>query len=324
MTATVVLQNGTLSAVIMPGLGGTMTSLRHLPSDAEVLARPPWQAQGGPLPGGAADEAEWLSRWAGGWPVMFPNAGDACRDGDVHHGFHGEASVTPWEVARAGEALVLRRRLAAVPVTMTRRFALDGARLELRETVEAEGPCTVVWGQHVTLGGDLLAGPVRVDTGARSLRASATYDPAANPLIPGGIGDWPYLPGKAGRVQLSTPPDGVALLACLTDFAGAPWARLARVDGSLAARLDWGADPWPLAWFWVETGGTPDTPWNGQARMVGLEPCSIWPATGLADARAAGGTVITLTKGEMRHSHLTLTIELPNSKDRGPHAHRRR
>lgn len=312
MTATVVLQNGTLSAVVTPGMGGTVTSLRHLPSGAEVLARPPWQAQGGPLPGGAADEAEWLSRWAGGWPVMFPNAGDACRDGDVRHGFHGEGSVTPWELGWEGAVLVLRRGFAAVPVTMERRFALEGARLELRETVRAGAACRVVWGQHVTLGGDLLAGAVRVETGARGLRACAAYDPAANPLIRGGAGDWPHLPGKAGVVDLSAPPEGVALLACLTDFAGVPWARLARVDGSLAVRLDWGADPWPLAWFWVETGGTPDAPWNGQARMIGLEPCSTWPATGLALARAAGGHVITLAAGETRHARLSLTLEIPD------------
>lgn len=313
MTAPVVLQNGTLSAVITPGMGGTVTSLRHLPSGAEVLARPPWQAQGGPLPQGAADEAAWLSRWAGGWPVMFPNAGDACMDGEVRHGFHGEGSVAPWEIGWDGAALILRRRFAAVPVTMTRRFALEGARLELQETVQADAACRVIWGQHVTLGGDLLAGPVRVETGARSLRACAAYDPPANPLLPGAAGLWPHLPGKRGKVDLSMPSEGKALLACLGEFAGAPWARLARVDGSLALRLDWTADPWPLAWFWVETGGTPEAPWNGAARMIGIEPCSTWPATGLATARAAGGTVITLAPGETRHGRVTLTIELPDS-----------
>ena len=315
MTATVVLQNATASVVITPGMGGTVTSLRHQPSGVEVLARPPWQAQGGPLAGGARDEADWLSRGGGGWPVMFPNAGDACRDGDARHGFHGEGSVTPWELELDGKALILRRRFSAVPVMMTRRFALEGAGLELRETVEAERPCSVIWGQHVTLGGDLLAGPVRVETGACGLRACAAYDPAANPLIPGAAGDWPHLPGKAGAVDLSAPPEGAALLACLMDFAGAPWARLARADGTLAVRLDWSADPWPLAWFWVETGGTPDAPWNGQARMIGLEPCSTWPATGLAAARAAGGQVITLAAGETRHARLTLTLEMPDNED---------
>jgi hypothetical protein len=309
VTATVVLQNGILSAMVTPGLGGTVTSLRHLPSGAEVLARPPWPAQATPLPSGARNEADWLSRWSGGWPVLFPNAGDACEDGEVRHGFHGEGSVTPWEMGWDDTALILTRRFATVPVVMTRRIALSGARLDLRETVWAEGDCRVVWGQHVTLGGDLLAERTRVETGARGLRACATYDPPANPLIPGMAGEWPLLPGKQGMVDLSLPAGGVALLACLDGFDGAPWARLARMDGALAVRLDWTEDPWPLAWLWIETGGTPDAPWNGEARMIGLEPCSTWPATGLAAARAAGGHVITLAAGERRDAHLSLTIE---------------
>lgn len=324
MTASVVLQNGTLSAVITPGMGGTVTSLRHLPSGAEVLAQPPWQAQGGPLPQGAEDEAAWLSRWAGGWPVMFPNAGDACMDGEVRHGFHGEGSVAPWEIDWDGTALILRRRFAAVPVTMTRRFALEGARLELQETVKADAACHVVWGEHVTLGGDLLAGQVRVETCARGLQSCRVYDPPENPLIPGATGQWPHLPGRKGMVDLSAPCEGVALLACLLDFEGTPSARLVRADGTLAVRLDWTADPWPLAWFWVETGGTLAPPWNGQARMIGIEPCSTWPATGLAAARATGGQVIELAAGETRNSHLSLTIETPDRKDRGQNAHRHR
>ena len=197
---------------------------------------------------------------------------------------------------------------------MERRFALDGARLDLHETVHPEAPCRVIWGQHVMLGGDLMAGPVRVETGARGLRACAAYDPPANPLTPGMAGRWPQLPGKAGPVDLSHPPEGAALLACLTDFGPAPWARLARQDGTLAVRLDWSADPWPLAWFWVETGGTADSPWNGKGRMIGVEPCSTWPATGLAAARAAGGAVLDLEAGETRRSRLSLTIETPDTK----------
>ena len=108
MTGAVTLQNGTLSAAITLGMGGTVTSLRHLRSGAEVMARSPWTAKGGLMPGGAADEGEWLSRWAGGWPLLFPNAGDACRDGEVRHGFHGEGSVATWETGREGAALVLR------------------------------------------------------------------------------------------------------------------------------------------------------------------------------------------------------------------------
>lgn len=306
---TVTLDNGTLRATVTPGLGGTITALRHLPTGAELLARSPWETIADPLDF-APDEAAWLTRFSGGWPVLFPNAGDACDDGPVRHGFHGEASVAAWEASGDAGGLTLGRRFDAVPVTMTRRLALDGNRLTVRETVAARAQCTVIWGQHVTLGRDLLTGPVAIDTSAKRLLACAAYTPPASPLLPGESGPWPVLPGRDGPVDLSHPPEAAALLACLADLGPAPWASLARADG-LTVRLDWTADPWPFAWVWIETGGTPEPPWNGRARMIGIEPCTTWPATGLAHARAAGGPVMTLAAGETRHACITLTVLNP-------------
>lgn len=310
MTAPMAVENGILGLRLTPQLGGTITSLRHLPSGAEVLAQTPWPTVSDPL-AFAPDEATWLTRFGGGWPVMFPNAGDACEDGRVRHGFHGEGSVAAWEAEQNGHSLVLTRRFQAVPVTMVRRITLVGNRVEVTERVTAEGPCTVVWGQHVTLGGDLLTGAVTLATSATGLAACASYAPPASPLIPGARGDWPQLPGHDGPVDISCPAERAALLACLLDLGPAPWASLSRVDG-LTVRLDWSADPWPLAWVWVETGGTTDAPWHGQARMIAIEPCTTWPATGLAAARAAGGPVLTLGAGETRHASITLTVLSPD------------
>lgn len=309
MSLPAILDNGRLRATLTPGLGGTVVSLRHLPSGAELLAQAPWPARAEPLPEGhAPDEATWLTRFSGGWPVMFPNAGDACTDGGVRHGFHGEGSMAPWEARREGDVLTLSRRFIAVPAIMIRRFRLAGNRLELEEEVRAEGAFAALWGQHVTLGGDLLAGPLRLESSARRLRACPVYDSPANPLRRGAEGAWPLLPGKAGPVDLSRPAEGVAALACLAELGPAPWAELSRADGRLAARLDWSADPWPLAWLWLETGGTLAPPWEGRARMIGIEPCSSWPATGLAAVRAAGGALPAFRPGEVRRARLTLTV----------------
>jgi galactose mutarotase-like enzyme len=306
VTAPVTLDNGILRISLTPSLGGTITSLRHLPSGAEVLARTSWPTLTDPL-ALAPDEATWLTRFPGGWPVMFPNAGNACEDGLIHHGFHGEGSVSPWEADQNDHRLILTRRFRAVPVTMTRRITLTGNRVEVAEVVTADGPCTVVWGQHVTFGGDLLIGPATLKTSATQLAACPSYAPPASPLIPGATGAWPCLPGHHGPVDIGHPPEGAALLACLMDLGPTPWASLSRADG-LSVRLDWTADPWPLAWFWVETGGTTEPPWNGQNRMIAIEPCTTWPATGLAAARAAGAPVLPLAAGETRHASISLTV----------------
>jgi hypothetical protein len=299
-----VLESAGLRVTVNPAVGGMVTSLVHLASGEELLARAPWPTLSDPQDH-APDEGAWLTRFPGGWPVMVPNAGDACDVDGVAHGFHGEGSQAAWRAERDRAGLVLHRRFASVPVTMIRRLALTGTRLDLAETVIAHGPATLAWGQHVTL--DPGAPGFRLTTSARRLAACAAFAPPASPLVPGGSGDWPWLPGKAAPVDLSAPGEGAAMLACLMDAGPAPWAALTRADG-LAVRLDWTADPWPLAWAWVETGGTLDPPWHGQARMLGVEPCTTWPATGLAAARAAGGPVITLTGGETRTARLTLTV----------------
>jgi hypothetical protein len=300
---TLTLESATLRATVTPRVGGMITSVRHLPTGTELLARAPWPTLTDPLDH-AEDEATWLTRFPGGWPVMFPNAGDACTVDGVAHGFHGEGSAAEWEASGDRHSITLTRRFRSVPVTMTRHLRLEGDRLDLAETVAAQGPATVAWGQHVTLD----PGPpgARLETSAARLAACATYDPPANPLSPGAEAAWPILPGKRGPVDLSRPPEGAALLACLMDLGPAPWAALTRADG-LTLRLDWTADPWPFAWVWVETGGSTGPPWNGQARMLGIEPCSTWPATGLGPARAAGGPVITLRAGQTRDARLTLT-----------------
>ena len=301
-----ILEGGALRVEVRPEAGGTIASVRHLPTGAEVLARVPWERLAAPTDA-APDEAAWLAGWAGGWPLMFPNGGDACEHGGARHGFHGEASVAPWEAAWDGGALVLSRAFASVPARMTRRLTLDDAGLRIEEEVVASEPCEAIWGQHVTLGGDLLAGPVRVATSAARALASADYAPPESPLRAGAEGPWPTLPGRQGLVDLSRPGEGWSALACLADLGPAPWVEVAR-EGGPTVRLDWTADPWPLAWLWVETGGDRAAPWLGQGRCLGVEPCTTWPATGLARAKAAGGRFVSLRPDEPRRGRIRLTV----------------
>lgn len=301
-----ILDDGHLRVEVDPDAGGTIASIRHLGTGMEVLARAPWTLLVAPT-AEVVDEEAWLARWGGGWPLMFPNGGDACEHGGVRHGFHGEASVAPWEPSWDGDDLVLTRRFAALPARMTRRLSLDRGRLIVEEEVDVSAPCEAIWGQHVTLGGDLLAGQFSIETSATRVMTSADYTPSESPLRPGAEGPWPLVPGRAGPVDLSHPGLGWSTLACLTDFGPNPWVEVACESGTIV-RLDWTADPWPLAWLWIETGGESAAPWLGRGRALGVEPCTTWPATGLARAAAAGGHLIFLRPGEPRRGRISLTV----------------
>jgi hypothetical protein len=306
----VVIENDALRVTIAPAIGGTIIAVEYRPSGLSVLGTVPWDpvtTSDGSF--AAPDERRWLTRYTGGWPLLFPNGGDACVVDGAVHGFHGEASIAPWTVViRTAAGLRLRRRFFTVPVTMEREMSLDGDILTVNERITAHGerPLQVLWGQHVTFGADVLAGDFVIETGAATATVDDAYDPPSNPLVPGASGTWPAVPGKdGGAFDLSRPAGEIAAMAYLRDLASA-WASVRRTDGSIAAALSWDAAAYPCAWLWYELGGTPEAPWHGRARLLGIEPCSTWPAVGLQQSISRGLPLVTLRPG----IEMTTTVRL--------------
>jgi hypothetical protein len=312
----VTIESAALRVSVLPAVGGTIAAIVHRGLGASVLGTVPWTPISAPLDSGAApDEPVWLTRYGGGWPILFPNGGDACAFEGVFHGFHGEGSITPWVAEKVdGATLRLRRRFAAVPVEMRRDLAVEGELLTIREQVSMKGEkaVRVMWGHHPTFGSDLLAGPFEIQSGARRVVVDDDYDPANNPLKPGASGNWPLVPGKRGAFDLGRPGGKMAALACLQDFDGA-WASIRRLDDSLAAALSWDSAIFPYAWLWYELGGTHQPPWDGKARLIGIEPNTTWPATGLAQADRRGGRLLALQPG----AEIATTVRLHVFKPQG-------
>jgi hypothetical protein len=319
MSRDVVLESAALRLVVRPQVGGTITEIRHKGSGLSVLGQVPWEAVETPLESGAAsDERTWLTRYTGGWPLLFPNGGDACVVDGVFHGFHGEASISPWDATLHAGTLSLERRMATVPVRMTRDISIENDIVIVREVARNEGtaPVAVMWGHHPTFGSNLLSGEFEITAGARRVTADAGYDPPANPLRPGAGGYWPMVEGKDGIVDLRSPmtavPTGrIAALAYLTDFEF-PWIAIRRLDDAVAVILSWDAAVFPSAWMWLEIGGTPDAPWNGRTRLIGLEPNTTPLAYGLAEARRQGARLSTLEPNVPVQAEIRLKVFKPS------------
>jgi hypothetical protein len=213
----------------------------------------------------------------------------------VFHGFHGEASLAPWEAEVDASVVRLMRRFTTVPVEMHRELTISGELLTIREKVRMLGAQSikVMWGHHPTFGSDLLDGPFEIQSGARHVTIDDRYDPDRNPLKPGAVGRWPWLRGKTGSFDLSRPEGPMAALACLQDFDSA-WVSIRRLDESIGVALSWDETVFPYAWLWYELEGTSEPPWCGKARLLGVEPNTTWPANGLADADRRGGRLMTL------------------------------
>jgi hypothetical protein len=307
------LASADLRVTVNPRVGGTITAIEHLGSGLSILGQVPWDPVDEPIGSLAApDEWHWLSRYTGGWPLLFPNGGDACTVDGVLHGFHGEASIAPWDATASGDRLILTRRFFTVPVEMRRELTIDRDLLIVREHVRMTGahPIAIMWGHHPTFGSDLLAGTVEITSGARKVTSDDGYDPPANPLRCGSTGDWPVLAGKAALVDLSRPDGAVAAMAYLHDFS-APWAAIRRLDNTIAAAISW-SDRFPCAWLWYELGGTAEAPWYGRGRLIGIEPNTTRSAGGLADALRRGSTLQRLQPGEALDAELRLHVFKPS------------
>lgn len=317
----VTLESPSLAVTVNPAVGGTITAVRHKPTGLSVLGSVPWDTTDAPLPGHAArDEPEWLTRYSGGWPLLFPNAGDACTVAGTFHGFHGEASIAPWQAETDGGALVLSRSFETVPADMRRTIAVDGETVTIREelTHRGAGVAEVMWGHHPTFGTDLLAAPFEITCGARRVLAESQYDPPASPLARGAAGAWPSLAAKSGgNIDLSRPGGPWASVAYLTDLA-APWAAIRRLDDAIAVLLTWDGSVFPCAWLWYELEGTAEPPWNGNTRLVGIEPNTTPCALGLGQAIARLSPLLRLEPGAMLNSSIALTVFKPAGPVTGP------
>jgi len=288
------IESESLSATVNPRAGGTITGLRHRPSGLSVLGQVPWTTIEDPLPAPARDEPEWLTRYTGGWPLLFPNAGDACTVDGVFHGFHGEASVSPWDVVSAtSDTLVLTRRFNAVPVFMRREISIARDTLTIRETLTHHGDTaiSVMWGHHPTFGSDLLDGPFEITSGA----AEMSIEPAFAP------------PASANLLRPSAP---LASLAYLQRFAQS-WAAIRRCDDAIAVLLTWDGARFPCAWLWHELEATAAAPWSGRTRLVAIEPNTTPCALGLAEAMARGAPLLRLAPGEEATAHICLRVFKP-------------
>ena len=309
-----ILESDALRVTVDPVIGGAITSIRHKASGASVLGTVPWDPRPGPADTHAApDENAWLQDHSGGWPILFPNGGDACTFDGVFHGFHGEASLAQWDAEQAVGRVVMHRRFAAVPVDMEREIVVEGEAVAIRERVTLRGDRTasVMWGHHPTFGSDLLDGPFEIGTNARRILVDDRFDSPFNPLRRGATGDWPMVPGKSGSYDLSRPRGRMTAIAYLMDFE-TPSAWIRRLDDLIAAILSWDGSAFPHAWLWCELEATQDPPWDGKARLIGIEPNATFPANGLLDTHRRGAPLLVLHPSATVEAWVRLEVIRPN------------
>jgi galactose mutarotase-like enzyme len=161
------LENELLSADILAGKGGDLTSLTYKPRNIDVLMKTPIgisQYEGRDLSKNPL--AAYTELGTGGWADVLPGYA-ICGDVRVDAQNSGTAATIPWRCVSSGQKeyygfVQLRVSLPNLPIDVEKTFTLETgtSKIHVAETIRNTGdtPIYFTWVQHSTFGGELLDG----------------------------------------------------------------------------------------------------------------------------------------------------------------------
>jgi hypothetical protein len=317
---TITLSNGLLEAVLLPDKGADVYALRSLPHGVDVLWKAPWgqRAPGTVLAAAPNSEVAWMEYYGGGWQDILPSGGGPCTYMGVELPFHGEVASLPWHdetvIAGPGRAEVrLTVRTHRLPLAVERVFGVERGRpaLYLAERIINEGgeEIDLMWGQHLAFGAPFLSGSCWLDVPAGTF---LVHDPALGPASRLRGGDrfaWPDgardRHGQPLELRQIPPPSAqVADYGYLLDLREG-WYTLHNRDLGLGVRVTWPHEVFSCVWLWQELCGSAGYPWYRRCYVMGVEPFTSYPGTGLVDALAQG-TARRLAPGASLAAQMTV------------------
>lgn len=290
------LANEQLHVDIDPGRGADILQITDAATGVGILASTPWRSRADSIRDGAMaptavdSTSRWLEQYRGGWQTLCPSAGPPRTVDGVQTGFHGEASVSAWNVEAAdGDRARLSLDLFSLPVRIEREVRVEGSSFVQSDVLTNLGdrPIVIDYVSHPAFGGAFLDGNCRVDTDATSF----TADPDEHRSSAGSSREPMRTDGRELR-RVPPPGESARTFGWLSGF-DAGWYTITNDDLGLAVRVEWDARVLPHAWFWQELNGSAGHPWFGRARIMAIEPSS------------------TTTSGPERAASLTLEPSVP-------------
>jgi hypothetical protein len=305
------LSTDALTVEIIPGLGGTVTSVTRRADDAALLWSPPW----GLRPRGSRSlpstpEAQMIDSLAGGWQTLFPNAGDSVFVHGVDWGYDGEARLTWMDWEFTGSSVRMTGRLVRAPFEITKIISVRDHEITVGETVRNVGRERIetMWGSQLILGGVLLGRETTVSSAAAVVRPDPQTSPdiSYDDLMP-----WPRSHGPGAMINLSLLPEpdsAETRLVYLSDFSR-PMISISRPSHRIGIELEWDTEVFPYVWYSMEAGGRRGFPWYRAGYFLALTPSTSWPAHGLNEARHISNSTVLIDPSEVVTSYVTLRVQ---------------
>lgn len=313
-----VLENGLVSATVVPEMGGHVASLVDVAAGRELLWRNPR------LTPRLAPHGAWFDDWwSGGWDEIFPGGEQSVLRGE-RLPYMGELWCTPWqaswaEAADGTEASVTATVAGNVAAArFSRRLALRAGQPVLWASYRIESldvlPIPFTWGVHPALAvgeGD------RIDLPANE---GMLVGVASGPSMgaPGQAYAWPTLPtgapgGERDMSLVRGREAGVFGGHWATGLSDG-WLALTDTAARRGLAIVFDREVFPHAWLWQVYGG-----WRGH-HLLCLEPWTSHPqdiegaaAAGRARVLAPGGRLETWVAFALHEG-----LERVSGVERGP------
>lgn len=293
----VTLENELLRVGVLAGKGADIVEFNYKPRDLDFV----WlNGRGVRNPNNFVStspdlNATFLEVYPGGWQEIFPNGGGSSDYRGAQFGQHGEVSNLPWDVRIDEESeqavqVAFTVRALKTPFVLERTLRLEANDPTLYVTSrvenESEVPLRAMWGEHLAFGRPFLDQSCRITLpDGLMIHPNEEGDIDGRRLSPQ-VSAWPYAVGASGeRIDLSRLPEPgePSDWAYLSGFTEG-WYEIAHPGKQIGMRVEWDAETMPYLWYWQEFNGLAGYPWWGRNYVVGLEPFSSVPTSGLQKA----------------------------------------
>ena len=321
-----VLQNAKIRVTILVGKGCDVVEVLYKPLDIDITPRTgrglrrrdeaiaaPW-----------SDMGSFLDQYEGGWQEILPHGGQPGEYKGAAFAQHGESARLPWKVSVITDTadrveILCTSRLSIMPFYIEKRFSISAtdATLVMETTVKNEGAVELplMAGHHLAYGAPFIGPGSKIE-----MPQGTTYEAHSATVFETGrrsngqSGTWPSMTSDSGTDidMRELPPQGTKSdLHYLKPSEG--WYTISSPDNSLITRVTWDHVAQPYLWFWQEFGAGKTYPWWGMEYLLGLEPWTSAPGSGLSDAVAAG-TAPYIQPGNSISNAVSVHIEEKENK----------
>lgn len=291
----ITLSSEEVSISVIPDLGGVISSMKHIPSNTELLAQvrvPDSRSvyRESKIPDNLLDLL-----FVGGYYEVLPNAGYACSYGGAPLGLHDETPYLPWKCEfdeeRDPDSILLIVKLAKFPLRLFKRITIQGNAVRIDERLINVSPSSTVpfsWLHHPAFGDQFIdQDSSLILPEGTEIEVDSILDSETTCLEAGYKGTWPTAREKNGTpVDLSKfPMKGEKNCDDLAYIPEVKEGRFSIVSPNkrLSLEAKWDSALFGSLWLWRPFGGGNAYPWYGSMYCTAVEITTSIPASGLEE-----------------------------------------